>query len=282
MICPECGTEYREGFTECAYCHIPLVDALPEGVDPEELYKQHLREQKEAEEWDENKIPSYEELLRLAEEKGLTEEDLRRMVREMREEGKIDGAFFLNNEGELSSDDEDDADDEDSESSEESKKSKAPSPPYRSAADRLNDVQSSGFTLTAVGAVGLIATFLIVVGALPLSLTGPGKYITYIAMTGLFLLFFIAGLRSLMRLNHLKQEVVREEKTIAEIEGYFLDNFGAKEIDGAALDDQSGEDPYFSRIRYMREKLNERFLDLDAPFADYILENLYQKIFGEE
>jgi putative signal transducing protein len=24
MYCPECGVEYREGFTECADCHVPL------------------------------------------------------------------------------------------------------------------------------------------------------------------------------------------------------------------------------------------------------------------
>ncbi len=25
MICPQCGTEYKEGFTDCADCHIPLI-----------------------------------------------------------------------------------------------------------------------------------------------------------------------------------------------------------------------------------------------------------------
>ena len=28
--CPKCKSEYREGFTECATCHVPLVDELPE------------------------------------------------------------------------------------------------------------------------------------------------------------------------------------------------------------------------------------------------------------
>ena len=28
--CPKCKSEYREGFTECAACHVPLVDELPE------------------------------------------------------------------------------------------------------------------------------------------------------------------------------------------------------------------------------------------------------------
>jgi hypothetical protein len=30
MICPNCKAEYRPGFTRCADCLVPLVDALPE------------------------------------------------------------------------------------------------------------------------------------------------------------------------------------------------------------------------------------------------------------
>ena len=29
MFCPECRAEYREGFTECSDCGIPLVRELP-------------------------------------------------------------------------------------------------------------------------------------------------------------------------------------------------------------------------------------------------------------
>jgi len=32
MYCPECGGEYREGFTECADCGVPLVDTPPAPV----------------------------------------------------------------------------------------------------------------------------------------------------------------------------------------------------------------------------------------------------------
>jgi len=34
MYCPECGVEYRAGFTECADCHAALVEQLPA---PEEV-----------------------------------------------------------------------------------------------------------------------------------------------------------------------------------------------------------------------------------------------------
>jgi hypothetical protein len=30
MFCPQCQTEYREGFVECADCHVGLVDRPPE------------------------------------------------------------------------------------------------------------------------------------------------------------------------------------------------------------------------------------------------------------
>lgn len=34
MFCPQCHDEYREGFTECAECHVKLVEQLP--PDPPE------------------------------------------------------------------------------------------------------------------------------------------------------------------------------------------------------------------------------------------------------
>ena len=35
MFCPKCRAEYREGFTECSDCKVPLVSELPPEPEPE-------------------------------------------------------------------------------------------------------------------------------------------------------------------------------------------------------------------------------------------------------
>ena len=33
MYCPQCNSEYREGFTTCAECNIPLIDGEPPEIE---------------------------------------------------------------------------------------------------------------------------------------------------------------------------------------------------------------------------------------------------------
>ena len=42
-FCPECKAEYREGFTKCSDCHIPLTDTLPDEILKEIQEKNEYR-----------------------------------------------------------------------------------------------------------------------------------------------------------------------------------------------------------------------------------------------
>lgn len=43
MYCPKCNAEYRDGFFECADCHVPLVGNLPP-KEPEQIKGEQIPE----------------------------------------------------------------------------------------------------------------------------------------------------------------------------------------------------------------------------------------------
>ncbi|MCR4590265.1 MAG: zinc ribbon domain-containing protein [Lachnospiraceae bacterium] len=243
MICPKCGTEYREGFNECAYCHIPLVESLEEGVDPEELLKKS-----ESNEPDEVEI-SPEDFISLARSKGLSERDiLNAMDLKPDPETVEERAAALK--------------------------------PFRKAAERAEDLRSSAYTLLIVGVLGLIAVLLLYFGAFPIQFTGAGKYMVTGTMAVLFLLFLIIGINSYRKIQPLREEAEREEKKIEEISRFFFDTYTAESLDREALGrdrDEVGE--YFLRSSFIKKCLNERFMDLEPSFLEFMTDKLYNEMF---
>ncbi len=284
MFCPKCGLEYRDGFTECAYCHIPLVDELPEGVDADELSARVL-DGEEEDVFEESSF-SKEDILAHAKKMGISEQDLMRAASDLNLDMALMGQALNDNES---------ADGESvSESDVEKLKlaaeevslaeEEASHKPYRTAADRINDVQSSGYTLVGVGAIGLGGLILCLLGVVPISISGPGIFITYGTMGVLFLIFLVTGIRSLMRVAPLQLEAEREQEKIEEIEKFFTDNYDADSLDAEAFADKNGlnEDEYYARTHVMKEVIAARFMDLDASFLDYIVDDLYQDFYESD
>lgn len=48
MICPRCGAEYRDGFTNCSDCLVPLVEALPQPAPKPHSRSEHSQVHAEA------------------------------------------------------------------------------------------------------------------------------------------------------------------------------------------------------------------------------------------
>lgn len=235
MWCPECGREYREGFSECAYCHVPLVEEEPKNdendadVNPGDIDYEALQEE----------IKNNPEL-----EKALNEAAFADAAREERQGLRR----------------------------------------FRTAAERANDMKTSGVTLSVLGVLGLIVIILLMSGVIKLNLFGTGAYITYATMLVLFAVFTVTGFRSLLKVKPLTEEAVREEKKIEEIENWFSENYDNEKIDAAikaSLEDDGEDTLYYGRVDFMRDKINDHFMDLEPAFLDHVIEGIYQRVYDE-
>ena len=239
MWCPECGREYREGFTECAYCHVALTENEPE-IDEdtgEVVHKEPLEEQPDYEAMKEAIMNDPELMKELKEGADAFEEaEKRRVLR------------------------------------------------FRTAEERVNDMKTSGVTLSVLGVLGLIVVVLLFTGVIKINLYGVGSYITYATMSVLFLIFTVAGFRALAMIKPLTEEAEREADKIKEIEEWFYGEYNGDKIDSGRKReaDEGFDDVYYGRVAFMREKINRRFMDLDPAFTDHVIERLYQKLFDDE
>ncbi len=235
MWCPKCKAEYREGFTVCADCHIPLVEELVE------------------------------------EENGQEDGQGDDFADGSEEGGGLDISDL--SAGEI----------EELKAAIEEQRSAMERPAYRRVADQIEDVKSSGYILTAAGIAGLILVVLTWMGLLPIRLGGPGKYITFFVMGLLFMVFLVNGVRSILKVPSLEEEAVREREKEEGVKNWFLSEYDAAKIDSRTEGLRDGTaDMYFPRTAFMREKINEHFMELDPSFTDYIIEELYVRIFEGE
>ncbi len=267
MICPKCGTEYREGFNECAYCHIPLVESLEEGVDPEELYRRNEEGKSEPE----KEYLSKEEFLELARKRGLSDRNILDAFEEAREADDLPGVYTLGREA------------VEAEAEEDPESSELTVKPFKKASDRAEDLKSSAYTLLIVGVFGLIAAFLFYIGAIPVNFSTAGRYVTTITMSAMFLLFLITGINSVRKIGPLNEEAEREEQKIEEIRSFFFAEYDRDKLDERVNREKGdAEDEYFLRVRHIKDIINDRFIGLDPSFLEYIVDNIYSELYEEK
>ena len=145
---------------------------------------------------------------------------------------------------------------------------------------KAEDLRSSGYTLLIVGVVGAVAMILWIAGVIPLQMAGLMKYISMSVMGLLFVLFIVSGIKALLKAKKTAGEAVRENEKREEIINWFLSEYDSDSID-AGFDERIDEnDLYFERTDLMKEKIMERFLELDEALLSDIFERLYTKLYG--
>ena len=159
--------------------------------------------------------------------------------------------------------------------------------PYEDSAAKAEDNKSSAYTLHIVGVVGMIVIILGLAGALPIHLSGTSKYMTYGIMSVLFLLFIVMGVISMKSYHIFAKRAASENSLKDTMEKWCLENLSPEELDAELFSEETEKDglpeeeKYFQRVKLLKKKISEKFMNLDEAFLDRFTDEIYGDIFED-
>lgn len=239
--CPQCKNEYKEGIEVCSDCNCKLIDEEPVEITDMEQLQAEFEKMSD-------------------EEKEAFKENVKQAVME----------------------------------AERRKSSVKPVMPYQNNAAKAEDNKSSGYMLLIFGIIGMVIVVLGITGVLPFYMSGAAKYMTYGVMSALFILFIVMGLVSMKSYRVFADKAETENSLRSTMEKWCKENLDAEDMDAEIFDDMtilespdgeeeelSEEVKYFKRTSYMKEKLSEKFMNLDEAFLDNFIDEIYAGIYEE-
>jgi hypothetical protein len=154
---------------------------------------------------------------------------------------------------------------------------------YQDKKEKAEDFKSSAYTLLLVGILGIAALILMETGVLPFRFAGSNKYITYIVMGALFIIFIVTGVLSLKSSKQYAKEAVLEEDMTDRIKTWARENITAEAIKNVVYFDEDTPDEmkYFKYFEVIKNDISKEFGTLDASYLDALCEELYAEIFEE-
>ncbi len=155
---------------------------------------------------------------------------------------------------------------------------------YVEKSKKYEDMQSTAYSFLLVSVVGVLLLVLVYTGVIPLQFATYMKYMMAIVMGGMFLIFFIIGIRSYRKLGGLKAEVMQEQQDRETAKSWFLGQYSEKAID-LTLDINSSDEvqqKYFLRSQFMKRTLSEKFPAYEDAFLDYLTEQLYEEMYPQD
>ena len=156
---------------------------------------------------------------------------------------------------------------------------------YQNKKAKAEDFKSSAYTLVIVGVLGLLALILIELQILPVRLAAPGKYITYLVMGALFVIFIVSGISSFKSSKKYAQEALEEDDLTTRIKTWALENVSKEVICQKArvTSDMPEEMKYFHYFEVLKQAIRSEFGDdVNASYLESLCEELYAVILEEE
>ena len=267
--CPKCKNEYKDGITICSDCGCELIDSLEEQQKP--IYFGEKEEMENIVSFlNANHICdcvlNYDDT-----------QDVYELVVNNKDKEKAKKALrvYLK---EISCKEEEDE--------ENKKEDKSFLGVYEDSGKKAEDYKTGAYTLLLVGITGIVVLLFLNLNLIPISL----PQFTKILMTGvmgvLFIFFVILGFSSLKTCKKLQSKAIDEKGKEEEIKEWFLSHItkdmideGMFKMEDSSKEDYSTEELYFKRTDKIKEMIKDYYKELDASFTDYLVEEIYTKIY---
>ncbi|MGN0248614.1 MAG: DUF4064 domain-containing protein [Lachnospiraceae bacterium] len=269
-FCPKCKNEYRKGFTECHECKIPLVDSLEEAealqmqpkrvfdVNDERSYEFLNQYKEEAEEEEDSEIVSYSDLT--FSEKQFQKNDEDESEDDLEVVAPISEQMLRQRQ-----------------IAEAIRKQSS----YVDKKQKIEDYKSSGFVLTLVGGVGLVALVLLYLGIIPGFSGLKSNYMFMGVMLIMFIVFIIAGIVSFAQIKTIILEAEADDNLISRVNQFFDEYLTveklAKEVVCSKKDTE--EEMYFKRTEYMTRVLLQKFPEMNESLREKIIDDKYGEMY---
>lgn len=268
-FCPKCKNEYRKGFTECHECKIPLVESLDE-ADEMQIKPKRI--------FDVNDERSYEFLDQYKEDD--EEEEVSEIV-------SYSDLTFSEKQFQKKEEEDDDDLEVVAPISEQMMRQRQIAEAIRKQSSyvdkkqKIEDYKSSGFVLTLVGGVGLVALVLLYLGIIPGFSGLKSNYMFMGVMLVMFIVFIIAGIVSFAQIKTIILEAEADDDLISRVNQFFDEYLTveklAKEVVCGKKDTE--EELYFKRTEYMTRVLLQKFPEMNESLREKIIDDKYGEMY---
>lgn len=311
--CPQCKSEYREGFKICSDCNIELVDSLAvrklsllvsfTDKQTAEKFNSYLTYSKiYSEMLEEN------EYLKILVESGSFKEAVKALNAYIKVEGNliatknIDSSFTVSSQEELMEELEelkqlsetlapddndesieaDDTEEYEAESDDEDEEVDLPysaftpreSVIYQSKENKAEENYGTGIMLICAGAILIAFT---------LTTTKSDQLLSFSPIMRLILslLVILYGIYSIKHSKTLREEAVTENKLVDDINTWMSSYILKEDIIAQDVPGESFETNYFKRIAFIKNRLLKEYPTLEENFADELVEKFYDNTIDE-
>ncbi len=152
---------------------------------------------------------------------------------------------------------------------------------YDSKEEKYKDNLSSAFTFLICGVIGLVVVLLNDLGVFKLVTKDSSSFITInVILIAMFLLFCGIGVWSLIYSKKLKLEAKEENDKIKEINDFLEENVFKEDIDREVDVDIPDELKFFSRVDYVKDRLDSEFSDYDESLVSMVSEKYIEKLYA--